>query len=92
MVKRLFFLLGVIVGLLFAVIGYRKRMERLRVLEADKAEEKARFAEYEREWKEKIAAMPFAERMEWELFEASLKSHNYQPDWTEGAIEDEESH
>jgi hypothetical protein len=89
MTKRLFFILGVIVGLLFAAIGYRKRMERLRVLEADKAEEKARFAEYEREWKEKIAAMPFAERMEWELFEASLKSHNYQPDWSD---DDEESH
>jgi hypothetical protein len=89
MTKRLFFILGVIVGLLFAVIGYRKRMERLRVLEVDKAEEKARFAEYEREWKEKIAAMPFAERMEWELFEASLKSHNYQPDWSD---DDEASH
>jgi hypothetical protein len=89
MTKRLFFLLGVIVGLLFAGIAIRKRMERLRVLEVDKAEEKARFAEYEREWKEKIAAMPFAERMEWELFEASLKSHNYQPDWSD---DDEESH
>src|SRR5688500_18447015 len=92
MTKRLFFLMGVIAGILFAVIAQRKHKERLRVLEAEKAEEKARFAEYERDWKEKIAAMPFAERMEWELFEASLKSHNYQPDWTEGEVEDEESH
>jgi hypothetical protein len=89
MTKRLFFILGVIVGLLFAGIAVRKQMERLKTLKADKAEEKARFAEYELEWKEKIAAMPFNERMEWELFEASLKSHNYQPDWGD---DDEESH
>ena len=92
MTKRLFFILGVIAGILFAAVAHRKRMERLKTLEADKAEEKARFAEYEREWKEKIAAMPFAERMEWELFEASLKSHNYQPPWDEAEVEDEESH
>ena len=92
MTKRLFFLLGVIAGILFAVVAHRKHNERLKTLEADRIEEKARFAEYEREWREKIAAMPFAERMEWELFEASLKSHNYQPDWDEEEVEDEESH
>ena len=89
MTKRLFFLLGVIAGILFAVSGYRKRMERLRVLEAEKAEQHARYDEYEREWKAQIAAMPFERRMEWELFEATLKAHNYQPDWEED--EDEES-
>jgi len=92
MTKRIFFILGVIAGVLFAEIARRKRMERLKALEAEKAEVHARYDEYEREWKEKIAAMPFAERMEWELFEASLKSHNYQPDWSEGEVEDEESH
>ena len=92
MTKRLFFLLGVIAGVLFATVAHRKKMERLKQLEADKAEEQARFAEYEREWKEKIAAMPFAERMEWELFEASLKSHNYQPPWDEEEYDDEASH
>jgi hypothetical protein len=89
MTKRLFFLLGVIAGILFAVIGYRKHMERMRVLEAEKAEQHARYDEYEREWKAQIAAMPFERRMEWELFEATLKAHNYQPDWEE--VEDEES-
>jgi hypothetical protein len=89
MTKRLFFLLGVMAGILFAVIGYRKRMERLRVLEAEKAEQHARYDEYEREWKAQIAAMPFERRIEWELFEATLKAHNYQPDWEE--VEDEES-
>ena len=89
MTKRLFFLLGVMAGILFAVIGYRKRMERLRVLEAEKAEQHARYDEYEREWKAQIAAMPFERRMEWELFEATLKAYNYQPDWEE--VEDEES-
>ena len=91
MTKRIFFILGVIAGFLFAEMLRRKKMERLKVLEAVKAEEKARFAEYEREWKEKIAAMPFERRMDWELFEASLKSHNYQPDWDEEEYDDEES-
>jgi hypothetical protein len=92
MTKRLFFLLGVVAGLLFAVVAYRKRMERLKTFEAQKAERDARYSEYEREWKEQIAAMPFERRMEWELFEASLKAQNYQPDWSEEETEDEESH
>jgi len=91
MTKRLFFMLGVIVGLLFAGIAIRKKMERLKIFEAAKAEQDARYTEYEREWKEKIAAMPFERRMEWELFEATLKAHNYQPDWDEEEVSDEES-
>jgi hypothetical protein len=91
MTKRLFFLLGVIAGLLFAGIAVRKKLERLKTFEADKAERVARYDEYEREWKGQIAAMPFERRMEWELFEATLKAHNYQPDWDEEETEDEES-
>ena len=91
MTKRLFFLLGVIAGLLFATVAYRKKMERLKTFEVEKAEQRARYAAYEREWKEHIASQPFEKRMEWELFEASLKAHNYQPDWDEEEIEDEES-
>ena len=92
MTKRLFFLLGVLAGFLFAAMLNRKRMERLKTLEADKSESHARYDEYEQEWKEKIAAMPFERRMDWQLFEASLKLDNYQPDWAEEEIEDEESH
>ena len=91
MTKRIFFILGVIAGILLTVVAHRKRIERLKTLEAEKNEEQARYTEYEREWKEKIAAMPFERRMDWELFEASLKSHNYQPDWTEEEYSDEES-
>jgi hypothetical protein len=83
MTKRIFFILGAIAGFLFAEMLRRNKMERLKVLDATKAEETARFAEYNREWNENIAAMPFERRMDWELFEASLKSHNYQPDWDE---------
>ncbi len=91
MTKRLFFLLGVIAGLLFAGIAVRKKMERLKTFEADKAEQDARYGEYERDWQAKIAAMSFERRMEWELFEATLKTHNYQPDWDEEEVTDEES-
>ena len=92
MTKRIFFILGVIAGLLLGIVAHRKRMERLKTFEAEKAEQAARYDEYEREWKAKIAAMPFERRMEWELFEASLKLDNYQPDWSEEEVEDEESH
>ena len=92
MTKRIFFILGVLAGFLFAEILRRKRMERLKTFEAQKAEQDARYDEYECEWKAKIAAMPFERRMEWELFEASLKLDNYQPDWDEEEVEDEESH
>ena len=91
MTKRLFFILGVMAGFLFAAMLHRKKMERLKTLEADKAEASTRYDEYEREWKEKIAAMPFERRMDWQLFEASLKLDNYQPDWAE-EYSDEESH
>ena len=89
--KRLFFLLGIIVGVLVAVIGYRKRMERLKTFEADKAEEKARYAEYAREWEAERAAMPFERRMDWELFQASLSLDNGIPSWTDGEDDDEEA-
>ena len=92
MTKRLFFLLGVIAGVLFTIVVHRKRTERLKTFEADKAEQDARYSEYEREWREKIAAMPFERRMEWELFEASLKAHNYNPPWDEEEYDDEESY
>ena len=89
MTKRIFFLLGVIAGVLFTAIAHRRRMERLKTLEKQEAQTNALYDEYEREWREKIAAMPFERRMDWQLFEASLKSHNYQPDWGD---DNEESH
>ena len=92
MTKRIFFLLGVIAGFLFAAAAHRKRIERLKTFEAQKAKQDARYTEYEREWKEKIAAMPFERRMDWQLFEASLKLDNYQPDWSEEEVGNEESH
>ena len=91
MTKRIFFMLGVLAGFLFAEAVRRKRMERLKTLEQQEAEEKARYAEYAREWQAELAAMPFEKRMDWELFEASLKSHNYQPDWDDEEDDDEET-
>ena len=91
MTKRLFFILGVLAGLLFAGIAIRKKMERLKTLETQKAAKKARYAEYNREWQAEVATMPFEKRMDWELFQTSLKLSNYQPDWEE-EDDDEESY
>jgi hypothetical protein len=79
MIKRLFFVLGVLVGFLFAEVVRRKRMERLKALETKEARRQANNAYFERAWQKELATMPFAERMDYELFEASLKLDNWQP-------------
>jgi hypothetical protein len=89
MTKRLFFILGAMAGLLFAVIAYRKRMERLRVLEAKEAHNQWMNAESEKSWQKELAKMPFEKRMDYELFEAGLKASNYEPDWAFEEDDDE---
>jgi hypothetical protein len=90
MTKRLFFILGAMAGLLFAVIAYRKRMERLKVLEAKEAHNQWMNAESEKSWQKELAKMPFEKRMDYELFEAGLKASNYEPDWAFEEDDDEE--
>jgi hypothetical protein len=83
MTKRLFFILGVIAGLLIGEIFRRKHTERLKVLEEKEAHRKWMNAEAEKRWLKSLDEMPFEKRMDYELFEASLKASNYQPDWDE---------
>jgi hypothetical protein len=81
MTKRLFFILGLVAGLLIGEIFRRKHKERLRVLEEKEAHRQWVNAESDKRWQKEVEKMTFEERMDWELFEASLKSYNYQPDW-----------
>jgi hypothetical protein len=64
-------------GFLFAEYLRRPKMKRLATLETKEEESKAQYAEYNREWKRKLADMPLDERMDWALFEASLKLDGY---------------
>jgi hypothetical protein len=91
MKKRLFFLLGVLAGLLIGEVLRRKKMERLNTLEQHEVQRQAVYAESNRRWQKELAKMSFEERMEYELFEASLKSYNYQPDWNDEEEEDDEA-
>jgi hypothetical protein len=77
MKKRFLLVMGVLLGFLFAEIVRRPKMKRLQVLETKEAETKAQYAEYNREWQRELANMPFEERLDWELFEASLKLDGY---------------
>jgi hypothetical protein len=77
MKKLILLCLTFALGFLFAEIVRRPKMQRLQVLEAKEAETSAQYAEYNREWQRKLATLPFDERMEWELFEASLKLDGY---------------
>ena len=88
MKKLLYVILAFALGFLFAEIVRRPKMKRLHEFEADAAERKAQFAEDEKAWQAELASMPFAERMDWELFEAALKQSNYQPDWDEDTAGD----
>ena len=81
MTKRIFFILGVIAGLLIGEIFRRKQQERLKVLEAKETHNQWMNAEAEKRWQKELETMPFEKRMDYELFEASLKSYNYEPDW-----------
>ena len=82
--KKVFLLvIGLLLGFLFAEIVRRPKMKRLHEFEAKAARRKERFAEDEKVWQAELAAMPFEQRMDWELFEAALKQSNYQPDWDE---------
>jgi hypothetical protein len=73
MKKILYFILALTLGFLLAEVLRRPKMKRLAKLEAQDTETTAQYAEYNREWQRKLADMPFDERMNWELFEASLK-------------------
>lgn len=79
MKKTLFLALGLVLGFLLTEILRRQKMERLMILETKEAERKEQFAEYEREWQEELAAMPFQERMDYELWEAGMKLDNWMP-------------
>jgi hypothetical protein len=89
MTKRIFFILGVIAGVLFAEVARRKHMERLRVLEAKEAHNQWMNAEAEKRWQKELEKMPFEKRMDYELFEAGLKASNYKPDWAFEEDDDE---
>ena len=84
MKKLVLLVMGLLLGFLFAEIVRRPKMKRLQVLEGNEAETTAQYAEYNREWQRKLTDMPFDERMNWELFEASLKLDGY--------IKDDNSH
>jgi uncharacterized membrane-anchored protein YhcB (DUF1043 family) len=59
MTKRLFFVLGVVIGIVVAEIFRRKKMARLHELEEKHKREKARFAKYDRQWKKELASIVF---------------------------------
>jgi hypothetical protein len=87
--KKIFLLvMGLLLGFLLAEIVRRPKMKRLHEFEAIEARRDARYARDEQVWQAELAAMPFEQRMDWELFEAALKQANYQPDWDENDREE----
>jgi hypothetical protein len=90
--KKLFLLvIGLLLGVLIAEIVRQPKMKRLKDFEEKAARRKERFAEDEKAWQAELAAMPFEQRMDWELFEAALKQSNYQPDWDESDEGDDDA-
>jgi hypothetical protein len=79
MKKILFFLFTLTLGFLLAEIVRRPKMERLQKLEAKAARRKEMNAFAAREWQKEVAAMPFEERMDYELWEARQRLDNWHP-------------
>jgi len=91
MKNSIYLILGLVIGVLFAEILRRPTMKRLAILEATAAEEKERFADYDRQWREAVATLPFEERMECELWEAGMRLNNWMPDADTWEDDDEET-
>jgi hypothetical protein len=83
MKKLIYLILAFALGFVIGEILRHKKLMRLKAFEAQEARRDERYARDEQAWQEELAAMPFPERMDWELFEASLKQANYKPDWDE---------
>jgi hypothetical protein len=77
MKNTVYLVLGLMIGFLFAEILRRQKMERLQRLEAQEAYRKQQNAQYEKDWQKELANMPFEERMEYELWEASMRLDNW---------------
>jgi hypothetical protein len=78
--KRTFFvLLGVLIGFLFGEILRRKKMERLKAFEAKAARRKAINEFAAQEWQKEVVAMPFEERIDYELWEARQRLDSWHP-------------
>jgi hypothetical protein len=90
MKKILYLIFTFALGFLFAEMVRRPKMKRLKEFEEIEARRDARYARDEQVWQAELAAKPFEQRMDWELFEASLKQANYKPDWDEndGEVDD----
>ena len=84
MTKHLMLLVGLLLGIVLMEIMRRQKVQRITTLDTKAAGEKERFAEYDRQWQEHIANMPFDERMEYELWEAKMRLDNWMPDTWEG--------
>jgi hypothetical protein len=90
MTKRIFFILGVIAGLLIGEIFRRKHIERLKVLEEKEAHQKWMNEEADKRWQKDFETWPFEKQMDYQLFEASLRASNFKPDWDDDEDDDEE--
>jgi hypothetical protein len=79
MKKTIYLLIGLVIGFLIAETMRRPTLQRLATLEAKEARRKATSARYEREWQHELANMPFDERMDYELWEATMKLDDWIP-------------
>ena len=78
--KKLFLLvMGLLLGFLFAEYLRRPKMKRLQALEVKAARRKEVNAFAAREWQKEVAAMPFEERMDYELWEARQRLDSWHP-------------
>jgi len=72
MPKRIFFIVGVLIGFLFGEVLRRKRMERLAWFEAAQAESDAAYEEFNAEMRDYYASMPTEQKIDIAVRRAQL--------------------
>ena len=92
MPKRLFYIVGVLlgffIGFLFGEVLRRKRMERLAILEEQKAARHARHVAFEKRWQERMSTFTPEEKIDWAMFEAEMEADNWEGSWVEDETEE----
>lgn len=78
MPRRIFFIVGVLIGFLFGEVLRRKRMERLAVFEAEKAARKAMFQQLDKEREAYVSSLPPDAKMEIAIWEAQMEANNWE--------------
>jgi hypothetical protein len=78
MPRRIFFIVGVLIGFLFAEVLRRKSMERLAAFDAEKVARKAMYEQLEKERQAYVSSLPPDAKLEIAMWEAQMEANGWE--------------